>query len=59
MIVGAVTVIIWIALGWNQSFLGGPGIYEILPGFLLSWLAIVLVSKMTPSTGEFRALPKA
>ncbi|MGE9271377.1 MAG: sodium:solute symporter family transporter, partial [Verrucomicrobiales bacterium] len=57
MIVGAATVIVWIGIGWNQSFLGGPGIYEILPGFILSWLTIVVVSKLTPAPGEFRELP--
>lgn len=54
LIVGAATVIIWITLGWNSSFLGGPGIYEIIPGFILSWIAIVVVSLATQSSGEFR-----
>ncbi|BDS06073.1 osmoregulated proline transporter OpuE [Oceaniferula spumae] len=57
MVVGAVTVIVWIALGWNQSFLGGPGVYEIIPGFLLSWITIVTVSRFTHIEGEFRSLP--
>lgn len=56
MLVGAVTVVIWINLGWNDSFLGGPGIYEIIPGFALAWIAIVLVSRALPSVGEFRPL---
>lgn len=56
LIVGAATVIIWITLGWSSSFLGGPGIYEIIPGFILSWIAIVVVSRATASTGEFRPL---
>ncbi|MBC2602231.1 sodium/proline symporter PutP [Puniceicoccus vermicola] len=59
MVVGACTVILWIAMGWNQSFLGGPGLYEILPGFIFSWISIVLVSKIAPAEGEFRELPKA
>ena len=46
LVVGAAVVIAWIALGWDKAFLGGPGVYEILPGFVLSWLAIVLVSSM-------------
>ncbi|GEN26188.1 osmoregulated proline transporter OpuE [Halomonas cupida] len=56
LVVGAVTVILWIALGWNASFLGGPGIYEIIPGFVFAWIAIVLVSRATADTGEFRAI---
>ncbi|MGZ0655879.1 sodium/proline symporter PutP [Coraliomargarita sp. W4R53] len=59
MLTGAVTVILWINLGWGDSFLGGPGVYEIIPGFILSSLAIVLVSRVTPSTGEFRSMPQA
>ncbi|WP_411827836.1 sodium/proline symporter PutP [Luteolibacter sp. AS25] len=57
MLTGAVTVVLWINLGWGDSFLGGPGIYEIIPGFALAWLAIVIVSKITPTAGEFRELP--
>lgn len=56
LIVGAATVIFWIAMGWNASFLGGPGVYEIIPGFLLSLLAIVVVSRMTEVPGEYRPL---
>lgn len=56
LVVGAVTVILWIALGWNASFLGGPGIYEIIPGFVFAWIAIVLVSRATADAGEFRAI---
>ncbi|MBK1832591.1 sodium/proline symporter PutP [Roseibacillus ishigakijimensis] len=52
MVTGAATVIIWIATGLNET----TGIYEIVPGFLLAWLAIVVVSKRTPVDGEFRAL---
>lgn len=57
MLTGAVTVIVWISLGWNDSILGGPGIYEIIPGFILAMLAIVLVSRLTQSTGEFQSMP--
>lgn len=56
LVVGAVTVILWIALGWNASFLGGPGVYEIIPGFIASWAAIYFVSLRTYSAGEFRAI---
>ncbi|MFP8967546.1 sodium/proline symporter PutP [Pokkaliibacter sp. CJK22405] len=56
LVTGALTVIIWIALGWDKSVLGGPGVYEIIPGFVVSWIAIWLVSKSTYSEGEFRAL---
>jgi SSS family solute:Na+ symporter len=56
LVTGAVSVIIWIALGWNSSFLGGPGVYEIIPGFLLAMIAIVAVSLTTEAKGEFRAL---
>jgi solute:Na+ symporter, SSS family len=47
LVTGAAVVIAWIALGWDQSFLGGPGLYEILPGFLAATLAIVAVSGAT------------
>jgi SSS family solute:Na+ symporter len=56
LVVGALTVIAWISLGWNASFLGGPGIYEIIPGFLFSMAAIVIVSLATEAKGEFRPL---
>ncbi len=46
LVVGAAVVIAWIVLGWDKAFLGGPGVYEILPGFILSWLAIVVVSRI-------------
>ncbi len=49
LIVGAVVVIFWIVMEWNASFLGGPGVYEIIPGFIASTLAIVVVSKLTSS----------
>ncbi|MCC2596122.1 sodium/proline symporter PutP [Pusillimonas sp. MFBS29] len=55
LISGAVTVMVWIALGWNSSFLGGQGIYEIIPGFIVSWVAIYVVSLMTQNETEFRA----
>ena len=53
-VAGAATVIVWISLGLDQSFMGGPGIYEIIPGFIVAWIAIYVVSLKTQSTGEFR-----
>lgn len=58
MIVGAVTVIAWIMLGLSAT------LYEIVPGFILSSLAIWLVSRMTvaPSAeieAQFDAAAKA
>ncbi|MBM9594065.1 sodium/proline symporter PutP [Roseitranquillus sediminis] len=54
LVVGALTVIVWSSLGWNASFLGGPGVYEMIPGFLLAMGAIVIVSLATETQGEFR-----
>ena len=56
LVAGALTVIVWISLGWNSSFLGGPGVYEIIPGFVIAWIAIYVVSLATESSGEFRPL---
>ena len=48
LVTGAAVVAGWIALGWDQALPGvGEGLYEIVPGFLAAWLAIVLVSRMT------------
>lgn len=52
LVTGAVVVILWIALGLSST------IYEIVPGFIASWIAIVVVSLNTPDRGEYRA-PKA
>jgi len=50
-------VMAWIALGWNSALPGmEQGLYEIVPGFIAAWLAIVLVSKATAGTSE-RPLP--
>ncbi|MBD9528134.1 MULTISPECIES: sodium/proline symporter PutP [Paracoccus] len=48
LIVGAVTVIAWIAMGLSST------IYEIVPGFIASFLAIVAVSMATADQGEYR-----
>ncbi len=58
LVVGALTVVGWIALGWDVAFMGGPGVYEIIPGFFAAWAAIYFVSLATESQGEFRALPE-
>ncbi|MEX0943889.1 MAG: sodium/proline symporter PutP [Pseudomonadales bacterium] len=43
MLTGALTVVVW------KQLQGGPfDVYEILPGFILSALMIVLVSKLSP-----------
>lgn len=47
LVTGAAVVMAWIALGWNGEFLGGPGVYEIIPGFIAAWLAIIVVSRTT------------
>ncbi len=52
LVTGAGVVAAWIALGWNKAFLGGPGLYEIVPGFAASLLAIVVVSGMTGTGRE-------
>lgn len=49
LITGAVVVIAWIALGLSGT------LYEIVPGFIASWIAIVVVSRATPDLGEYRA----
>ena len=56
LVTGAAVVIGWIGLGWNKSFLGGEGVYEIIPGFLCATLAIVAVSLLTKPSGDFRAI---
>ncbi|MCL5427199.1 MAG: sodium/proline symporter PutP [Gammaproteobacteria bacterium] len=58
MVVGAATVMIWIALGWNGEFLGGPGVYEIIPGFIASFIAILVVSNMTDDSGEYQHIER-
>ena len=41
MVVGAATVLVWKQFGWF-------GLYEMVPGFLLASLAIVVASKLGP-----------
>lgn len=54
MIVGAITVIIWDLVGTAPDAAGATdftnfigSVYEIIPGFILSWLAAWLVSLLT------------
>jgi solute:Na+ symporter, SSS family len=56
LVTGAVVVVAWIAAGFGDSFLGGPGVYEIIPGFIAAWAAIVLVSRMGSSAPVPRAV---
>ena len=55
LVAGAGTVMAWVAAGWNKSFMGGAGVYEIIPGFAAAWLAIVVVSLATQMRNEFRS----
>lgn len=59
LVAGAVTVIAWIGLGWNSDFLGLGGVYEIIPGFIVAWIAIYVVSLATQTEGEWRPLGSA
>lgn len=53
LVTGAGVVAAWIALGWNKALPGmDAGLYEIVPGFVAAWLAIVLVSRMTQAKGN-------
>ncbi|WP_151974173.1 sodium/proline symporter PutP [Erythrobacter sp. EC-HK427] len=56
LVVGAGVVMAWIALGWNAAFMGGPGVYEIIPGFAAAWLAIWGVSLATGSAARTASL---
>nr|WP_298059002.1 sodium/proline symporter PutP [uncultured Halomonas sp.] len=58
MVVGAATVMIWISMGWNGEFMGGPGVYEIIPGFIASFIAIMVVSSATADTGEYQHIDR-
>ncbi|MEZ5460674.1 sodium/proline symporter PutP [Dokdonella sp.] len=57
LMAGALTVMGWIAMGWDVSFMGGAGVYEIIPGFAAASAAIYFVSLATASQTEFRAAP--
>lgn len=50
MVTGAGVVIAWIAAGLNQNLFGGPGLYEIVPGFIAAMVVIWLVSLATQPT---------
>nr|WP_298929324.1 sodium/proline symporter PutP [uncultured Erythrobacter sp.] len=47
LVTGAAVVGLWIATGLNADFMGGQGLYEIVPGFIAAFIAIVAVSKAT------------
>ncbi|ETW14105.1 proline:sodium symporter [Roseivivax marinus] len=55
LVVGAATVALWIFTGLKAA----TGLYEMIPGFAFSWLAIYLVSRATADQGEFRAVEAA
>lgn len=61
LVTGAGVVAGWIALGWNESLPaalgGGPGLYEIVPGFVASFAAIVVVS-LASGRGERASGPR-
>lgn len=57
LVTGAGVVALWIALGLNSSFIGGEGLYEIVPGFIAAWIAIVVVSKATAGNAARQDLP--
>ena len=46
MFVGAVTVIVW------KNMFGATGIYEIIPGFVLSALSIIVVSLLSKAPSK-------
>jgi SSS family solute:Na+ symporter len=52
LVTGAGVVAGWIALGWNKALFGGPGLYEIVPGFIAALVAIVVVSLAAPERRE-------
>lgn len=47
LVTGAAVVALWIVFDLNSDFIAGQGLYEIAPGFIAAWLAIVIVSKAT------------
>ncbi|QZH74432.1 MAG: sodium/proline symporter PutP [Erythrobacter sp.] len=58
LVTGAVVVMAWIWLGWNAEFMGGPGVYEIIPGFVAAWLAIWGVSLVTGGANSAVSSPR-
>ncbi|MDO4904026.1 MAG: sodium/proline symporter PutP [Lautropia sp.] len=48
MVAGAATVILWKNADWAGELARMKDVYEIIPGFIFSTIAIVIVSLMTP-----------
>ncbi len=46
MLVGAITIILWTTGFGGQSLAQITGLYEIIPGFILATIAIIIASKM-------------
>jgi SSS family solute:Na+ symporter len=38
--------------------MGGPGVYEIIPGFIASFIAILAVSSITADAGEYQHIER-
>ncbi|TQS70288.1 sodium/proline symporter PutP [Rhodobacteraceae bacterium] len=55
LVVGALTVMLWIATGLKAA----TGLYEIIPGFIAATIAIIVVSLLTKDSGEFSEAPAA
>ena len=47
LVTGTAVVGLWLYFGLNKDFVGGQGLYEIVPGFIAAMIAIVAVSKAT------------
>ena len=40
LVAGALTVIAWMSLTWHTIFMGGPGVYEVVPVSVIAWITI-------------------
>ena len=38
--------------------MNGPGVYEIIPGFIASVIAILVVSSVTSDAGEYKQISR-
>lgn len=52
LVTGALVVALWITSGLNADLIDGQGLYEIVPGFIAAWIAIVVASKATEGRTE-------